>query len=48
MGLGLYVSSVIARRMNAVLRIENVEEGGARVTLLLPVTNPDAKGEVRS
>ena len=48
MGLGLYVSSVIARRMNAVLRIENVEEGGARVTLLLPVTNTDTKGEVRS
>ena len=42
MGLGLYVSSVIAKRMNAVLRIENAEEGGARVTLLLPVSNTDA------
>ena len=48
MGLGLYVSSVIAKRMNAVLRIEDAEEGGARVTLLLPVTAPDAKSEVRS
>jgi two-component system sensor histidine kinase RegB len=52
MGLGLYVSSVIARRMNAVLRIENAESGGARVTLLLPVTNTsasvDPKYEVRS
>ena len=31
-----------AKRMNAVLRIENAEEGGARVTLLLPVSNTDA------
>jgi two-component system, sensor histidine kinase RegB len=48
MGLGLYVSSVIAKRMNAALRIENAVEGGARVTLLLPVAEADAKGEVRS
>ncbi len=50
MGLGLYVSSVIAKRMNAVLRIENTEEGGARVTLLLPSAEPgaNAKGEVQS
>ena len=49
MGLGLYVSSVIAKRMNAVLRIEDAVEGGARVTLLLPViSDTDAKGEVRS
>ncbi len=37
MGLGLYVSSVLAKRMSAVLQIENAEEGGARVTLLLPL-----------
>ena len=48
MGLGLYVSSVIAKRMGAVLRIENADQGGARVTLLVPVTNTDTKGEVRS
>jgi two-component system sensor histidine kinase RegB len=48
MGLGLYVSSVLAKRMNATLRIENAEEGGARVTLLLPVVKTDAKTEVRS
>jgi two-component system sensor histidine kinase RegB len=47
MGLGLYVSSVLAKRMNAVLQIENAEEGGARVTLLLPLA--DAKNnEVRA
>jgi two-component system, sensor histidine kinase RegB len=46
MGLGLYVSSVLAKRMRAALRIENAEEGGARVTLLLPIA--DAKGEVRA
>ncbi len=39
MGLGLYVSSVLAKRMNAVLQIENAEEGGARVTLLLPLAD---------
>lgn len=47
MGLGLYVSSVLAKRMNAALRIENAEEGGARVTLVLPAS-ADTKGEVRS
>ncbi len=35
MGLGLYVSSVLAQRMNAQLRLESMEEGGARVTLTL-------------
>lgn len=33
MGLGLYVSSVLARRMNALLRVENAQAGGAKVTL---------------
>jgi two-component system sensor histidine kinase RegB len=33
MGLGLYVCSMLARRMNAVLRAESAEDGGARVTL---------------
>jgi two-component system sensor histidine kinase RegB len=33
MGLGLYVSSVIAERMDAVLRVEPLREGGTRVTL---------------
>lgn len=47
MGLGLYVSSVLAKRMHAALRVENAEEGGARVTLLLPVRE-DARGEVQA
>jgi two-component system sensor histidine kinase RegB len=47
MGLGLYVSSVLAKRMNAVLQIENAEEGGARVTLLLPLVDTK-NNEVRA
>jgi two-component system, sensor histidine kinase RegB len=35
MGLGLYISSMMASRMNAVLRMESVETGGAKVTLCL-------------
>lgn len=35
MGLGLYISSMMASRMNAVLRMESVETGGARATLCL-------------
>lgn len=35
MGLGLYISSVMAARMNAVLRVESAEVGGAKVTLTL-------------
>ena len=35
MGLGLYVSTVMAARMNAVLRAESAERGGAKVTLSL-------------
>ncbi|MFT3769856.1 MAG: ATP-binding protein [Minicystis sp.] len=35
LGLGLYVSTVLARQMNATLRAENAEGGGARVTLTL-------------
>jgi len=33
MGLGLYISSVMAARMNAVLRVDSAEAGGAKVTL---------------
>ena len=36
LGLGLYVSTVIARQMSATLRAANAEGGGARVTLSLP------------
>lgn len=35
MGLGLYISSMMASRMNAVLRMESVETGGAKATLCL-------------
>ncbi|WP_437936429.1 sensor histidine kinase [Sorangium sp. So ce341] len=35
MGLGLYISSMMASRMNAVLRMESVETGGAKATLRL-------------
>ncbi|MBI4510432.1 MAG: sensor histidine kinase [Deltaproteobacteria bacterium] len=35
MGLGLYVSSTLARRMDALLRVESPEEGGTLVTLSL-------------
>jgi two-component system sensor histidine kinase RegB len=35
LGLGLYVSVMLARRMNAVLRAESPKMGGARVTLTL-------------
>ena len=33
LGLGLYVSTMLARQMHATLRAENTEGGGARVTL---------------
>ncbi len=36
MGLGLYLSSVLAARMDGTLQVERVEEGGTRVTLILP------------
>jgi two-component system sensor histidine kinase RegB len=36
MGLGLYLSSVLAERMEGTLHVERVEEGGTRVTLTLP------------
>ncbi|XYH96410.1 sensor histidine kinase [Sorangium sp. So ce1128] len=35
MGLGLYISSMMASRMGAVLRMESVETGGAKATLRL-------------
>jgi two-component system sensor histidine kinase RegB len=35
MGLGLYISSVMAARMNAVLRVESAVARGATVTLCL-------------
>lgn len=35
MGLGLYISSMMASRMSAVLRMESVETGGAKATLRL-------------
>jgi len=36
MGLGLYVSSLLAERMGGSLSIENMSGGGARVTLTVP------------
>ena len=36
MGLGLYLSSVLADRMEGALQIESVEGGGTRVALILP------------
>jgi two-component system sensor histidine kinase RegB len=36
MGLGLYLSSVLAERMEGTLQVEQVEEGGTRVTLTIP------------
>jgi two-component system sensor histidine kinase RegB len=36
LGLGLYVSSVLARQMRASLRVEDAEGGGAKVVLALP------------
>ncbi len=36
MGLGLYLSSVLAARMEGTLQVERVEEGGTRATLVLP------------
>lgn len=36
LGLGLYVSTVLARQMSATLRAEDADGGGARVTLTLP------------
>lgn len=38
LGLGLYVSTVLARQMRATLRAENAEGGGARVTLTLDLS----------
>jgi signal transduction histidine kinase len=35
LGLGLYVSSMLAKQMRASLRVEDAEGGGARVTLTL-------------
>ncbi|WP_050435332.1 sensor histidine kinase [Chondromyces crocatus] len=35
MGLGLYISTLMAARMHAVLRAESTEQGGAKVTLSL-------------
>ncbi len=35
LGLGLYVSSILAQQMRASLRVEDAEGGGARVTLTL-------------
>ncbi|APR79661.1 C4-dicarboxylate transport sensor protein DctB [Minicystis rosea] len=43
LGLGLYVSTVLARQMHATLRAENAEGGGARVTLTLDLGGVPSK-----
>lgn len=43
MGLGLYVSALLARQMGAKLTVQSVRGGGARVTLgLASAARPDA------
>ncbi len=44
MGLGLYVSALLAKQMGSVLRVQSVKGGGARVSVSLDLDEPPASG----
>lgn len=44
-GLGMYISRGMADRLGGTIEVENREEGGARVALLLPVRLPQGQPE---